>query len=75
MGLESISGTMTSFATVLLLINLAGLTGVRIPEPNFVDEVLIDVILQEKTHLEQCQPLYINAMSVSLKTFLFPLSP
>jgi hypothetical protein len=35
-------------------------------------EVLIDVILQEKAHLEQCQPLYINVMSVSLKkTFLF----
>ncbi|KAJ5244346.1 hypothetical protein N7489_004442 [Penicillium chrysogenum] len=52
MGLESVSGTVTSFATVLLLINLAGLTG-------------------EKTHLEQCQPLYINVMSVAQRHGLF----
>ncbi|CAG7941688.1 unnamed protein product [Penicillium nalgiovense] len=52
MGLESVSGTVTSFATVLLLINLAGLTG-------------------EKVHLEQCQPLYINVMSVAQRHGLF----
>ncbi|CAP93583.1 Pc16g09130 [Penicillium rubens Wisconsin 54-1255] len=52
MGLESVAGTVTSFATVLLLINLAGLTG-------------------EKTHLEQCQPLYINVMSVAQRHGLF----
>ncbi|KGO38802.1 Transcription factor, fungi [Penicillium expansum] len=52
MGLESASGTMTLFATVLLLLNLAGLTG-------------------EKAHLEQCQPLYINVMSVAQRHGLF----
>lgn len=64
---------MTLFATVLLLLNLAGLTGVSIPQPEFAGlKVLIDVILQEKVHLEQCQPLYINVMSVSVeRTFLF----
>ncbi|CAG8893022.1 unnamed protein product [Penicillium egyptiacum] len=51
-GLESASGTVTLFATVLLLINLAGLTG-------------------EKGHLEQCQPLYINVMSVAQRHGLF----
>ncbi|KAL2698842.1 hypothetical protein AAEP93_010230 [Penicillium crustosum] len=52
MGLESASGTMTLFATALLLLNLAGLTG-------------------EKVHLEQCQPLYINVMSVAQRHGLF----
>ncbi|CDM26469.1 transcriptional regulator family: C2H2 zinc finger and Fungal Specific TF [Penicillium roqueforti] len=52
MGLESASGTVTLFATVLLLLNLAGLTG-------------------EKVHLEQCQPLYINVMSVAQRHGLF----
>ncbi|KAJ5617931.1 hypothetical protein N7537_003045 [Penicillium hordei] len=52
MGLESAFGTMTLFATVLLLLNLAGLTG-------------------EKVHLEQCQPLYINVMSVAQRHGLF----
>jgi hypothetical protein len=28
--------------------------------------VLINIIFQEKEHLEQCQPLYINVISVSL---------
>ncbi|KAJ5503529.1 hypothetical protein N7463_006403 [Penicillium fimorum] len=51
-GLEGASGTMSLFATALLLINLAGLTG-------------------EKVHLEQCQPLYINAMSVAQRHGLF----
>ncbi|CAI7621778.1 unnamed protein product [Penicillium glandicola] len=51
-GRESTSGTMTLFATVLLLLNLAGLTG-------------------EKAHLEQCQPLYINVMSVAQRHGLF----
>ncbi|KAJ5374130.1 hypothetical protein N7517_006136 [Penicillium concentricum] len=52
MGLEGASGTMTLFATALLLINLAGLTG-------------------EKVYLEQCQPLYINVMSVAQRHGLF----
>ncbi|KAJ5446521.1 Transcription factor [Penicillium cf. griseofulvum] len=52
MGVDSASGTMTLFATALLLINLAGLTG-------------------EKVHLEQCQPLYINVMSVAQRHGLF----
>ncbi|KAJ9488496.1 hypothetical protein VN97_g4797 [Penicillium thymicola] len=55
MGLESASGTMTLFATVLLLLNLAGLTG-------------------EKVHLEQCQPLYINVMSVAQRHGLFSVT-
>ncbi|KAJ5142706.1 uncharacterized protein N7515_001493 [Penicillium bovifimosum] len=54
-GLESASGTMTLFATALLLLNLAGLTG-------------------EKDHLEQCQPLYINVISVAQRHGLFSAS-
>ncbi|KAJ5572207.1 transcriptional regulator family: C2H2 zinc finger and Fungal Specific TF [Penicillium sp. DV-2018c] len=54
-GLENASGTMTLFATVLLLLNLAGLTG-------------------EKEHLELCQPLYINVMSVAQRHGLFSAS-
>ncbi|KAJ5964196.1 uncharacterized protein N7479_004072 [Penicillium vulpinum] len=54
-GLENTSGTVTLFATALLLLNLAGLTG-------------------EKLHLEQCQPLYINVMSLAQRHGLFSAS-
>ncbi|KAJ5347504.1 uncharacterized protein N7506_000757 [Penicillium brevicompactum] len=52
LGLENAASTMTLFATALLLLELAGLTG-------------------NKAHLEQCQPLYINVMSVAQRHGLF----
>lgn len=57
---------MTLFATALLLLELAGLTGVTLLSWSNGALMLIEFLLQNKAHLEQCQPLYINVMSVCL---------
>ncbi|KAJ5084687.1 hypothetical protein NUU61_009266 [Penicillium alfredii] len=51
-GIESPTGTVSTFATALLFLNLAALTG-------------------EKRHLEQCQMLYVNLISIAQRHGLF----
>lgn len=51
-GSESPLGTMSTFATTLLFLNLAAMTG-------------------EKEHLEQCQMLYVNLISIAQRHGLF----
>ncbi|KAJ5601317.1 transcriptional regulator family: C2H2 zinc finger and Fungal Specific TF [Penicillium lagena] len=51
-GIESSSGSVSTFATAFLFLSLAALTG-------------------EKTHLEQCQMLYVSLMSITQRHGLF----
>ena len=51
-GVENSLGTISTFATTLLFLNLAAMTG-------------------EKEHLEQCQMLYVNLMSIAQRHGLF----
>lgn len=66
MGVETPSATMSIFATAFLLLNLAVLTGVW--KVRTISDGIDANIMQEKRHLEQCQMLYVNLMSVRLYT-------
>ena len=60
---------MTMLATALLLFELAGLTGVGL-SVSWLNGVflLTHIVMQNGAHLELCQPLYINVMSVCSNT-------
>ncbi|CAG7923662.1 unnamed protein product [Penicillium olsonii] len=75
LGLDNASGTMTMLATALLLFELAGLTGVGL-SVSWLNGVflLTHIVMQNGAHLELCQPLYINVMSVAQRHGLFSVT-